>query len=337
MDKLAGYGRSGRGRDPHQDSIWYPRIGCNMTNSIQGDSNTNVGNVSGSFNTTINLGVDEEPFRIKSWLSPLEPRGRHKYVRNHRVDGIGDWFLKRNEFESWVGSRGGSVNATLLCYGGPGVGKTFIRYVRILEKPWTTLTGNEISSLVIDTLGEQARGQNIAVLSLYCDYKERENQSAVNMIGCLLEQVTWSAARIPSEIQSAFEDSKKGGGQGLRLPDMLGLFVKVISSIECVYICVDALDELLPQDRSGFLRSLRQIIQDAPNTRLFLTGRPHIRAELEKHLMKGAHIDIVTDQDDIARYLSQKMDEDDDRGQELMTKSLKHDITKAIMKKASGT
>jgi len=336
MDILPGYGRSGRGRDPHQDSIWYPRPGCIMTNSIQGHSNRHVGNVSSSFNTTINLGVNEK-LRIEAWLSPLEPCGRHEYVRNHRVDGIGDWFLKRNEFESWVGSRGGSVNATLLCYGGPGVGKTYIRYVGILEKPWTTLTCNEISSLVIDALGKQARGQNIAVLSLYCDYKERENQSAVNMIGCLLEQVTWSAARIPSEIQSAFEDSKKGGGQGLRLPDMLGLFVKVISSIECVYICVDALDELLPQDRSGFLRSLRQIIQDAPNTRLFLTGRPHIRGELEKHLMKGAHIDIVADQDDIARYLSQKMDEDDDRGQELMKKSLKHDITKAIMKKASGT
>jgi len=118
---------------------------------------------------------------------------------------------------------------------------------------------------------------------------------------------------------------------------MLGLFVKVISSIKRVYICVDALDESPPEDRSKFLRALRQIIQDSPNTRLFITGRPYIRGELEKHLMNGAHIiHIVADQGDIARYLSQKMDEDDDRDPELMTQDLKNDITKTIMERSSG-
>ena len=52
------------------------------------------------------------------------------------------------------------------------------------------LTCNEISSLVIDTLREQASGQNISVLSLYCDHQARKDQSAVNMIGGLLRQVT---------------------------------------------------------------------------------------------------------------------------------------------------
>ena len=199
------------------------------------------------------------------------------------------------------------------------------------------LTSNEISSLVIDTLRQRARGQNIAVLSLYCDYQERKSQSAVNMIGGLLKQVSLRGMRIPGEIQSAFEESKQGGGQFLRLPDMLGLFVKVISTIKRVYICVDAVDELPPEDRSKFLRALRQIIQDSPNTRLFLTGRPYIRGELEKHLMNGAHIiHIVADQGDIARYLSQKMDEDDDQDPELMTQNLKNDITKTIMEKSSG-
>ena len=199
------------------------------------------------------------------------------------------------------------------------------------------LTSNEISSLVIDTLRQHARGQNIAVLSLYCDYQERKSQSAVNMIGGLLKQVSLRGMRIPGEIQSAFEESKQGGGQVLRLPDMLELFVKVISCIKRVYICVDAVDELPPEDRSKFLRALRQIIRDAPNSRLFLTGRPYIRGELEKHLMNEAHIiHIVADQGDIARYLSQKMDEDDDRDPELMTQDLKNDITKTIMEKSSG-
>jgi len=201
------------------------------------------------------------------------------------------------------------------------------------------LTCNEISSLVIDTLRKQADGQNIAVLSLYCDYQARKVQSTVNIIGGLLGQVTLAlgATAIPGEIKKSFEEARKGGGQGLRLPEMLKLFVKVISSIGRVYICVDAVDELLENDRSEFLRALPQIIREAPNTRLFLTGRPYIRGELDKHLKKGVRvIHIVADQGDITRYLSQKMDGDDDRDPGLMTESLKNEITKTILEKASG-
>ena len=198
------------------------------------------------------------------------------------------------------------------------------------------LTINKTSSLVIDTLREEARGQDIAVLSLYCDYQAQKGQSAVNMIGSLLKQVAAGAVVVPGEIKSAFEESKKGGGQGLRLPDMVKLLIETMSSIERVYICVDALDELLPQDRSEFLRASRQIIQATPNVRLFLTARHHISTELDKHLAKGSYtIHIVADQGDIARYVSQKMDDDDARDPDLMTQNLKNDIIEIMLKKAS--
>jgi len=197
------------------------------------------------------------------------------------------------------------------------------------------LTSNKISSLVVDSLREQACGQNIAVLSLYCDYQAQRDQSAVNMIGSLLSQVASRAMQIPVEIQSAFE-SKERGGQTLRLPDMLKLFAKTISSIERVYICFDGVDELLPQNRSELLRALRQLSQDAPNSRLFLTGRSYIRGELDKHLTKGAYIiHIVPDRGDIARYVSRKIDDDDDRNPDLMPNDLKHDILKIMLEKTS--
>jgi len=183
---------------------------------------------------------------------------------------------------------------------------------------------------------EQAYGQNIAVLFLYCDYQAQKDQSAVNMIGSLLRQIAPGAVGIVGEIQNAFKKSGQGGEKGLRLPEMRELFVKTISSLDRVYICVDAMDELLPQHRSEFLCTLKQIIQEAPNTRLFLTGRPHIRGELDKHLTRGAHIiQIVPDQGDIALYLSRKMDDDDDRDPDLMTENLKKDIMKTMLEKAS--
>jgi len=199
------------------------------------------------------------------------------------------------------------------------------------------LTRNYISSLVIDTLCKQARGQNIAVLSLYCDYQAQKDQSAVNMIGGLLCQVVLGAAGIAGEIKNAFDSSRQGGGKGLRLQEMLELLVKTIGSLKRVYICIDALDELVPEHRSEFLRALRHITQEAPNTRLFLTGRPHIRGELDNHLTKGAcTIHIVPDQGDIARYLYRRMDDARARDPDLMTENLKNDIMRIMLKKASG-
>ena len=188
---------------------------------------------------------------------------------------------------------------------------------------------------MIDTLREKSNEENIAVLSLYCDYQAQKDQSAVNIIGSLLGQIALRARQIPSEIQRTFE-LKQRGRQALRLPDMMKLLVKSVSSIERVYICLDAMDELLPGNRSELLRALQEIIRDASNIRLFLTGRPHIRGELNKYITEGAYIiHVVADQGDIARYVSRKIEDDDDWDPGLMPDDLKYDMLETMMEKAS--
>ena len=92
------------------------------------------------------------------------------------------------------------------------------------------------------------------------------------------------------------------------------------------------MDELVPEHRSEILHALRQIIREAPNARLFLTGRLHIRGELDNHLTKGAYtIHIVPDQEDITRYLTRKMDDAGARDPGLMT----GDIMKTMLEKTS--
>jgi len=103
-----------------------------IANTICGDSNSNIGNVSNSYNTIINVGIEEDSLRIQEWLSPLQPDKRHQDVKSGRLDGVGEWVLRRSEFESWCRSQNVSVNPILLCYGGQGVGKTYIRYKSIL-------------------------------------------------------------------------------------------------------------------------------------------------------------------------------------------------------------
>ena len=129
----AEHGGSSLRIHPRYYGISNTRADHNLTYSIHDFSNTNVGNVSNSYNT-LNVGVDEESLRIQAWLSPLEPGGRHRDISNRRLDGIGDWVLHRDEFESWHKGLDGSGDPTLLCYGGQGVGKTFIRYSSVLRK-----------------------------------------------------------------------------------------------------------------------------------------------------------------------------------------------------------
>ena len=156
------------------------------------------------------------------------------------------------------------------------------------------------------------------------------------MIGSLLRHIALGAVGSVDEIQKSFEKSRQGGGNSLRLSEMLELFIKTIWSLERVYICVDAIDELLPQHRSEFLRALQQIIQESPNTRLLGTGRPHIRGELDRHLTRGDYtIHIVPDEGDITHYLNRKMDDDDRRDPDLMTENLRNDIMKVMLEKAS--
>jgi len=129
MDTLPSEnGEPGLTRDLRHYSISHTRADNNTTDNVHGDSNQNIGNVLNSYsNHTINVGESEESLRIQGWLSPLEPYARHQDVRNRRLDGVGDWVLEKDEFESWRKSQDGSGNPTLLCYGDQGVGKTYIR------------------------------------------------------------------------------------------------------------------------------------------------------------------------------------------------------------------
>ena len=65
--------------------------------------------------------------KVLAWLSPLEPWVRQD-IGTQRIDGIGGWLLKTEEFRRWHdGSReDGSYNAALFCDGNPGVGKSYI-------------------------------------------------------------------------------------------------------------------------------------------------------------------------------------------------------------------
>ena len=103
--------------------------------------NQNVGNVTDSHNNVWNnceISMSDEKRQVMEWLSPIAPRERHQAVSEDRMDGVGSWLLRTNEFEKWHTSEDQAVDPVLFCYGDPGVGKTYMWCVNValLEHWW---------------------------------------------------------------------------------------------------------------------------------------------------------------------------------------------------------
>jgi len=56
---------------------------------------------------------------------------------------------------------------------------------------------------VIDSLCDQAKGKDIAVVGLYCDFLAQQEQTTTGMLGAILKQLV-SRGAIPEYIRGAF-------------------------------------------------------------------------------------------------------------------------------------
>ena len=164
---------------------------------------------------------------------------------------------------------------------------------------------------MIDTLCDQAGERNATVACFYFDYAAQKDQSLTSTMGALLKQVVGGLEEIPEEVSQAYQKQKKAlGGRGPRLSDTVKM-LQTTSSKERTFLCIDALDECVPEHRAKLIDSLGQILQKSPGTRIFVTGRPHIRPELERRLVgRVTSLSISTKSDDIIRYLHSRLEED---------------------------
>ena len=135
--------------------------------------------------------------------------------------------------------------------------------------------------------------------------------------------------RIPEEISRAFQEQKRTlGGCRPQLVDIAKMLQATTSS-QPTFICIDALDECEGVQRSRILGSLKQILEMSPGTRIFMTGRPHIRAEIEKRLagrVIGVH--LCPKKHDIITYIRARLGEDETP--DAMDENLEADIIEKI-------
>jgi len=200
------------------------------------------------------------------------------------------------------------------------------------------LTDWDDSSLVIDKLCDEAgeEDEDTAVACFYFDFASRNEQSPVIMLGSLLRQLVSGLDGIPEAVIRSFrKQTKVIGGRGLQVSGILKMF-QAITTTKRTFICVDALDECVPEHRMVILESLGQIVQGSLGARIFLTGRSHVQSEVERKLNgAAAFVLIEPTRGGIIKYLREKLRKD--TTPEMMSSTLEANIIEGIPEISSET
>ena len=196
------------------------------------------------------------------------------------------------------------------------------------------LTSRDDSSLVVDRLCDQTRGQNTAVTCFYFDFAARNEQSATSMLGSLLKQVISGMERVPEEISRALQEQKKAvSGRKPQLADIVKL-LQITTSSQPTYMVIDALDESTAVQRFRLFDSLKEILEKSQGARLFVTGRPHIRAEIERCLARWVtSVSVSPTRGDIVGFLRVRLSQDETP--DAMDESLEAEILEKISRNIS--
>ena len=187
---------------------------------------------------------------------------------------------------------------------------------------------------MIDTLCKHAQAGHAVIACFYFDFAAQEEQSPGAILGSVLKQAVAGLDKVPERIIKAFRGRERAiGGQRLALGEMVE-FLQDISSARPTFICIDALDECPAGHRPKLLDSFYQILQNSPGARILLTGRPHIRGEIDKHLARRAATRVIAPtEDDIIIFLRAKLKED--TIPDAMDESLEEEIIKNIPESVS--
>ena len=186
---------------------------------------------------------------------------------------------------------------------------------------------------MIDSLCDQARNEDIAVAGLYCDFLTQQEQTVTNIMGAILGQLVIRVG-IPEGLRDAFQNGKmEFSGRGPRLADLMGMLRTAIASLPRVFICIDALDECLPKYLPELLETLRDIVRECPRMRIFLTGRPHVKEDIQRYFEYAVMIPINPNSDDVRNYVEMRLDRDGEP--EAMNNDLREDIVRVVLEKIS--
>lgn len=119
-----------------------------------------------------------------------------------------------------------------------------------------------------------------------------------------------------------------------QLGDIVKMLQLIISS-QPTYMCLGALDECTPVQRFRLLDSLKEILEKSGDAQIFVTGRPHIKGEIQASLAgRVRSVSVGPTRDDIVRFLRVRLSQDGTL--EAVNEGMEADILEKTPRSVSG-
>ncbi|KAK5077782.1 hypothetical protein LTR70_009647 [Exophiala xenobiotica] len=148
--------------------------------------------------------------------------------------------------------------------------------------------------------------EHVGISFIYFDYRSKELQEESSMLSAFIKQICRTGRDVPRTFLQVKQDDLP--------PSQLGNVDVLLKAIEHyqlheVFLVVDALDECPKDRRPGILKSIRQIVDWVPRSKVFVTSRPE--ADIREAFTTGMRtpyiaIEARSVQDDIYRYVTEE-------------------------------
>ena len=161
-------------------------------------------------------------------------------------------------------------------------------------------------STIIDHLQNILVRQEHGLAFVFCNYKERAEQSHTNIVSSLLRQLVSGLSSIPEEVRSLYRRYVDKEARPSRL-EIFDLLKSVVSEFHTVFIVVDALDECSDSDgtRSMLLKDLHRLL---PEIRFLCTSR--YLSDIERESKDCASLEIRATEADIRTYPQSRIEQE---------------------------
>ncbi|KNG86811.1 hypothetical protein ANOM_004652 [Aspergillus nomiae NRRL 13137] len=253
---------------------------------------------------------------VLRWISNIPYEDHHTLARAGRTGGTGGWLYKQREFQDWQLSKDSMI---FWLHGIPGAGKT------------------KLVSRVVDEF-LHAQGQKLVYF--YCNRNEELRRKPKEILCNFVKQLSIADDQtvIHDSLLQIYDDRRQRGflSKDLSLEESEALLTQLISTYPKTILVLDALDESEEGSRQGLINYLCRLVDQIQNLKIFISSRRDevIASRLETNANVG--IDATDNQDDIAKFVSQKIDEDEKKRANPISSELKHDIVRILLDKSQG-
>lgn len=156
-------------------------------------------------------------------------------------------------------------------------------------------------AIIVDKLRNQfEHDSGVGVASIYCNYKEEDEQSQENLLAGVWRQLILNKNALSDDVKDVYKEHADKDTRPT-LHAVAEILAKEIARYRIVYVVVDALDELPEARRIRLMERLQKIQDSQTGLRLLVTSRMY--DSIARHFEGQPRLEIKASTEDVREYV----------------------------------